>query len=71
MKQRRTKTGRYLQQHHIDYIKEHGSNLTIAQISEAMGFSQSTVSAWCKQLKVKPTKSCFQFNKPEIPKCEP
>lgn len=70
MRQRKSKTGRYLEQHHIDYLKEHGEYLTMAQLEKALGFSQSALHTWCKKLKITPTKSFFQFVKPEIPKCE-
>lgn len=68
---RSSKTGRYLQQYHIDYIKEHGEKLTYNQLAEATGFSVAALHGWCKQFHIKPTKAVFQHQKPIIPLCIP
>jgi hypothetical protein len=65
------KGSRYLQDHQIDYLKEHGENLTTLQLAKAIVCSQATIYWWCKKLYITPTKSFFQFRPPVIPVCEP
>lgn len=70
MRQRPSKSGRYMQPWHIEYLKEHGENLTTMQLAKATGFTQPVIWAWCKKLNITPTKACFQFGEVIIPVCE-
>ena len=62
---------RYLQPYQVDYIKDNHTQLTNLQMATAIGCSQPTVWGWCRKLRIKPTKTVFQFKAPVIPVCQP
>ena len=69
MSYKKTKAERYLQEYQKEYIKEYSETLTIKQMAGAIGCSYTTVWAYCKQLRLKTTKTYFQFTPPIIPEC--
>ena len=67
MHPRKSKTGRYLEQYQIEYLKENAAELTSMQLSKSIGCSQATIYWHCKKLYLKTTKSYFQHKPPVIP----
>lgn len=62
---------RYLQKHHIDYLKLYASELTQAQLAQATGYTQATICYWLKNLRLVAKNPIFQRPGVVIPPCTP
>lgn len=58
-----------LPQYKEEYIKEHGSYLTVKQMIPVLECSYGTIYTYLKKHKIEPKKSFFQHTIPEVPPC--